>query len=113
MTGMLLQKIEEAGVAVLTLTEGIEEGEFAMSRLTRQETCRQLEILGRAAADMPSAARAALPEIDWVAWASIAKTAVNDNPQVWQAVSELVPATLMWLRVYRNNEPDLFATILA
>jgi uncharacterized protein with HEPN domain len=113
MTGMLLQKIEDAGVAVLTLTEGIEEGEFSKSRLTRQETCRQLEILGQAAVDITPSARAALPEIDWAAWSRIAETVANDNPQVWQVISELVPATLMWIRVYRNNQPDLFTTIPA
>ena len=108
MSGPLLQKIEEAGVAVLTLTEGIEENEFAKSRLTRQETCRQLELLGNAAAEMLPSARAAFSEIDWTEWLGIAETAVNDNPKLWQIITELVPATLMWIRVYRNNQPQLF-----
>lgn len=108
---MLLQTIEEAGVAILTLCEGIEESEFSRSRLTRQETCRQLEILGKAALTIEPVARAAFPEINWAAWVGIAETGSNDNPHVWQVISELVPDTLMWLRVYRNNQPELFATV--
>jgi uncharacterized protein with HEPN domain len=109
MTEMHLQTIEEAGTAVLTLMEGIDESEFSRSRLTRQEVCRQLDSLGLAAFEMSSATRAALPEIDWKAWLAMAEKAAQDNQQLWWVITELVPTTLMWLRVYRNQQPELFA----
>jgi uncharacterized protein with HEPN domain len=108
MTGILLQTIEEAGIAVLTLTEGIDEQEFSRSRLTRQETCRQIEILGRAALDIAPAMHSVFPEIDWKSWSNVAGNAAKDNPRLWWIISELIPATLMWLRVYRNQQPELF-----
>jgi uncharacterized protein with HEPN domain len=111
MTAMLLHKIEETGTAVLTLIEGIDESEFSRSRLTRQEVCRQIDSLGLAALDMSPATRAALPEIDWKTWLAMAEHAAKDNQQLWWVISELVPATLMWLRVYRNQQPELFSTI--
>ncbi|PPD23469.1 MAG: hypothetical protein CTY24_04190 [Methylobacter sp.] len=110
MSQMLLQTIEEAGVAVLTLCEGIEESEFAKSRLTRQEVCRQLGILGIAAHDLAPSMQAALPEIDWASWSNMAESEAKDNPKLWQVISVLVPETLMWLRVYRNQQPELFRT---
>lgn len=110
MNSAVLQKIEDAGVAVLTLCEGIDENEFAKSRLTRQETCRYLDILSQAAVAMPLSERALLPEIDWKAWDAISEASINDNPLLWQVINELVPATLMWLRVYQNNQPNLFAS---
>jgi uncharacterized protein with HEPN domain len=106
---MHLQRIEEAGTAVLTLMEGIDESEFSRSRLTRQEVCRQLDSLGLAALELSSATRAALPEIDWKTWLAMAEKAAKDNQQLWCVITELVPATLMWLRVYRNQQPELFA----
>jgi uncharacterized protein with HEPN domain len=111
MTGMLLLKIEEAGVAVLTLIEGIDESEFSRSRLTRQEVCRQIEILGRAALDISPDMRVALPEVDWKTWLAMTGNAAKDNQQLWWVISELVPTTLMWLRVYRNQQPELFAPV--
>jgi uncharacterized protein with HEPN domain len=111
MIAMQLQKIEEAGIAVLTLTEGLEESEFSRSRLTRQEVCRQIEILGRAALDISPAMHATLPEIDWKTWLAMAGNATKDPQHLWWVIAELVPATLMWLRVYRNQQPELFSTL--
>ena len=109
MTGIYLQRIEEAGTAVLTLMEGIEESEFSRSRLTQQEVCRQLDRVGLAALDMSATTRAALPEIDWKAWLAMAENAAKDNQRLWWVITELVPTTLIWLRVYRNQQPELFA----
>jgi len=49
----LLKTIEEAGIAVLTLTEGLQDSELLASRLTRQEVTRQLRLLLEAAAALP------------------------------------------------------------
>ncbi len=108
----LLSIIEEAGVAVLTLTEGLEKDEFLASRLTRAETQRQLKIMGESAANLPPQMQALLAEVDWAGWHSVARQLGADHAAeqeaLWFAVRALVPATLMWLRVYRTNQPEVF-----
>ena len=108
----LLSIIEEAGVAVLTLTEGLEKDEFLTSRLTRAETQRQLKILSESAANLPPPIQTTLAEVDWSGWQTVARQ-LDENPvaaqeALWFAIQSLVPATLMWLRVYRKNQPDVF-----
>ncbi|MFA5985578.1 MAG: hypothetical protein WC782_16285 [Methylococcaceae bacterium] len=110
---MPLLKIEEAGVAVLTLTEGIEEEDFFRSRLTKQEVCRQITILSHATLDIPAVTRDGLPEINWQTWFAIAEHPTPDNQQLWLAISELIPTTLLWLRVYRTQQPELFNPVSA
>ncbi len=109
----LLSIIEEAGIGVLTLTEGLEQDEFFASRLTRLETQRQLNMMCTSITAMPAPAQTMLAEIDWAGWKMVARqleSAGNDAQQTeWFAVQSLVPATLMWLRVYRSNQPELFA----
>lgn len=108
----LLSIIEEAGVAVLTLTEGLEKDEFLASRLTRAETQRQLKIMGESAANLQPQMQALLAEVDWSGWQRVARQldASGDAAEdaLWFAVRALVPATLMWLRVYRTNQPEVF-----
>jgi uncharacterized protein with HEPN domain len=108
----LLAIIEEAGMAVLTLTEGLEEQEFLRSRLTRAEVTRQLQALAASAADVPPATRKLLPELDWSAWEATARAMSAGGPAqdeaLWFAAESLVPATLMWLRVYKKNQPEVF-----
>jgi len=108
----LLSIIEEAGVAVLTLTEGVEKDEFLASHLTRAETQRQIRIMGETAANLPPSMRSLLAEVDWSGWQTIARQlGENRNAEqeaLWFAVRALVPATLMWLRVYRTNQPEVF-----
>lgn len=108
----LLSIIEEAGVAVLTLTEGLERDEFLSSRLTRLETQRQVKIMSESIASLPLKAQALLAEIDWAGWHGVAQQlgaqANAAQEALWFAVRSLAPATLMWLRVYRVNQPELF-----
>jgi uncharacterized protein with HEPN domain len=108
----LLSLIEEAGIAVLTLTEGLEKDEFLASRLTRAETQRQVKIMGESAANLPPQMQTALAEVDWAGWHSVARQLGADHAAgqeaLWFAVRSLVPATLMWLRVYRTNQPEVF-----
>jgi uncharacterized protein with HEPN domain len=108
----LLSIIDEAGVAVLTLTEGLEKDEFLASRLTRAETLRQVRIMSTSAANVPPRTQALLPEVAWRGWDSLA-CQLGEDPEaqgeaLWFAVRSLVPATLMWLRVYRQNQPHVF-----
>lgn len=108
----LLSIIEEAGVAVLTLTEGVEKDEFLASHLTRAETQRQIRIMGETAANLPPSMRSLLAEVDWSGWQTVARQlGENRNAEqeaLWFAVRALVPATLMWLRIYRTNQPEVF-----
>jgi uncharacterized protein with HEPN domain len=108
----LLSIIEEAGVAVLTLTEGLEKDAFLASRLTRAETRRQVKILSESIANLSPQTLSMLAEVDWEGWHTVARQlgADKDAEQdtLWFAVCSLVPATLMWLRVYRKERPELF-----
>jgi uncharacterized protein with HEPN domain len=108
----LLSIIEEAGVAVLTLTEGVEKDEFLASHLTRAETQRQIRIMGESAANLPPPMRSLLAEVDWSGWQTVARQLGEnrdaEQEALWFAVRALVPATLMWLRVYRTNQPEVF-----
>lgn len=108
----LLSIIEEAGIAVLTLTEGLEKDEFLASRLTRAETQRQVKILSESAASLPPRMQTALAEVDWGGWHAVARQLGEnrdaEQEALWFAVRSLVPATVMWLRVYRTNQPEVF-----
>jgi uncharacterized protein with HEPN domain len=108
----LLSIIEEAGTAVMILTEDLEEAELLGSRLTRAEVQRQLKIMSDIAARLPANTHKLLAEIDWDGWQMVARQ-LNDggaaaDTALWFATHSLVPAILMWLRVYRENQPELF-----
>lgn len=112
LNALLLSTIEEAGVAVLTLTECLQQNEFLRSRLTRAESLRQLRVMGASIVSVPAPTQRLLPEIDWPGWLVVARElekrgAVQDEA-LWFAVRSLVPATLTWLRVYRQNQPQVF-----
>jgi len=104
--------IQEAGEAVLTLTEGLAQGELLASRLTRAEVTRQLVVLASAMKGMPHDLVQAMPEIDWAGWrgveVSLRQPGMARDEALWFGVVSLVPATLSWLRVYRQNSPALF-----
>ena len=108
----LLSIIEQAGVAVLTLTEGLEKEEFLASRLTRAETQRQVKTLSESIANFAPQMQTLLAEVDWAGWHIVARQLGADKgaeqEALWFAVSSLVPATLMWLQVYRKEQPEIF-----
>lgn len=108
----LLSIIEEAGIAVLTLTEGLEKDEFLASRLTRAETRRQITTLSESVANLAPHTLTTLAEVDWAGWQTVARQLGADPGEeqeaLWFAVRALVPATLMWLRVYRKEQPEIF-----
>jgi uncharacterized protein with HEPN domain len=111
-TAPMLQLINDAGEAVLILTDGLAPSELSRSRLTRAEVQRQLLCLAGTLADAPDALRHLLPEIDWAGWRALRLALPSPGaPQdeaMWFAVQSLVPATLNWLRVYRIERPELF-----
>ncbi|WP_345534655.1 hypothetical protein [Viridibacterium curvum] len=108
-----MHTIEEAGSSILILTEGLEREEFLRSRLTRAEVSRQLIILGNSIAQLPPEAHAAMPEIGWDGWSTTGRQLSTpgsaQDDALWFAVISLVPATLMWLRVYRESQPGMFS----
>jgi hypothetical protein len=108
----LFKLIEEAGEGVLLLVEDLQEPEFVRSRLTRSEVLRQLKTMADTLAALPQAARAAMPEIEWDGWRAAAIAMAGEgsarDETAWFAARSLVPATLSWLRVYRNAEPAMF-----
>jgi len=73
-TAAMLALIEEAGAAVLVLVDGVEELEFARSRLTRFEVGRQLLVMADLLESLPVTAQRAMPEIDWAGWRMVALT---------------------------------------
>jgi hypothetical protein len=109
----LLGLIEQAGIAVATLTEGLERQELLRSRLTRAEVLRQLKTLADSAAQVEPSLREAMPELDWSGWDTLrARFALPPGAELDEALSfaceALVPATLLWLRVYQQSQPELF-----
>lgn len=109
----LLGLIEQAGTAIATLVEGLEQDELLRSRLTRAEVLRQLKILADSAAQLGASARDAMPELDWSGWDSMrerfdAPPGEALDTALWFACESLVPATLLWLRVYQQSQPELF-----
>lgn len=109
----LLKTMEETGVGVLTLVEGVQDTDLLASRLTRQEVTRLARLMLEAAAALPSEIRQAMPEIDWSGMTAVGKTlagepgAALDEALVFCSRA-LTPALMMWLRVYQQQHPDWF-----
>jgi uncharacterized protein with HEPN domain len=105
--------LEEAATAVLTLSEGLDEQEFFATRLTQQEVLRQLRIMAATADNLTQELKVTLAEIDWAGWSALGMqlniAGGPDHDAIWFGVRSLVPAMLMWLRVYRQNQPEVFA----
>ncbi|MBZ8138979.1 hypothetical protein CLD22_03575 [Rubrivivax gelatinosus] len=112
LTAAMLQLVHEAGEAVLILVDGVGESDFRRSRLTRAEARRQLLVVARTLTSLPAAAQAGLPEIDFDGWRYVGAALLEDGPgaddAAWFAASALLPATLGWLKLYRQQTPQLF-----
>jgi len=109
----LLGLVEQAGLAVVTLVEGLAREELLRSRLTRVEVLRQLRTLADSAARLPDSVRTQMPEADWAGWETLRPTlhgpagpALDDT--LWFASTSLAPALLLWLRVYRQSHAEWF-----
>jgi uncharacterized protein with HEPN domain len=111
----LLKSVVEAGEGVLTLAEGLQDDELRRSRLTRQTLLRLLQEMAAALTAVPPEARAAMPEIDWPGWLALPQAighadANQAHDGLVFGVHSLVPATLMWFRVYQPQHPQWFDT---
>lgn len=105
----MLQLIRDCGEGTLVLVEGLAEDELLRSRLTRAEVQRQLGVMAGTLASLSPEVQAAMPEIDWAAWRAtgpaLAQPGAAQDQALWFAVRSLVPATLLWLRVYGQPRP--------
>ncbi|MDO9199138.1 hypothetical protein [Rhodoferax sp.] len=109
----LLGIIEQAGTAIATLIEGLDRGELLRSRLTRGEVLRQLKTLADSVGQIEVSVRREMPELDWTGWDAMRPRFSGPSGQsldeaLWFACESLVPATLLWLRVYQESLPELF-----
>jgi len=108
----MLGILEEAGTGVLTLAETLSEEEFFASRLTKEEVLRYLRTMAETAENLADAVKAQMPEIDWAGWSllrgKLKDPVAPDREAAWFGVNSLVPATLLWLRLYKKNQPELF-----
>jgi hypothetical protein len=114
----LLKTIDDTGVAVLTLTEGIEDAELLASRLTRAEVTRQLRLFTEAAIALPDELSQSMPEVDWpgigAAGVALAGPIGQEMDEaIVMATRALIPTTLMWMRVYKQQHPEWFSMSLA
>jgi uncharacterized protein with HEPN domain len=110
----MLHLITDAGEGVLVLVDGLQPSELLRSRLTRGEVQRQLQLMAGTLGALSPAAQAALPEVDWAGWRGVSVALAMPTGQalddaLWFGASALVPATLLWLRVYRESQPALFS----
>ncbi|HET9959031.1 MAG TPA: hypothetical protein VFQ61_31285 [Polyangiaceae bacterium] len=99
-----LEEIASRLEDILTLTEGLEQPEFARSRITRQEVYRQLQAAATDVCQLSSVVRETLAELDFGAWQKL-RTELAENQgdptgACWSALLQLVPDTLSWLRVH-------------
>jgi hypothetical protein len=74
---------------------------------------RQLKTLAASMAQLGAPVRLAMPELDWSGWESMrarfdAPSGEALDDALWFACESLVPATLLWLRVYQQSQPALF-----
>jgi uncharacterized protein with HEPN domain len=114
-SGAMLGILQEAGNSVLIMTEGLEYDEFFKSRITQHEVLRQLQIMADTTFNLSYELKQRMLEIDWEAWSALSiqftKTNESMHEAVWFAVRSLVPATLLWLRVFQKSSPELFSFV--
>lgn len=114
LTGAMLGLLEQLGLDIITLTEGLSEAEFFSSRLARAQVLQRLGSMTRTVADLPVEVRQRMPEIDWEAWdalATILPGSAHHPLQIWVAVQELTPMTVQRLKGYRKQQPRLFSIV--
>lgn len=113
LAGALLGILEETGESILILTEGIEPEEFFASKLTQQQVLNCIRTMTETAANVPAEIKQRLLEIDWAGWAMLGgqlnREGGFERDAVWFCIRSLVPATLMWLRVFQKSAPELFS----
>lgn len=109
-TARVFALVEQACTDVLTLTEGLEMEHLLASRLTRPEVRRQTMRIASSLAGLTPQERSALPELEWDSWSELPglleSGGTSEDDALCIAVESLMPVTLMWLRLYRNQPPQ-------
>ena len=109
----MLLSLDEVCTNVLILAEGLEKDEFLSSRLTRAEVKHQILTMTGLAKNISPAICNTMPELDWAGFElltfQIGQGGIAENEAIWFAVTSLIPATLMWLRIYKKDNPSLFS----
>ena len=109
----MLMSLDEVCTNVLILAEGLEKDEFLSSRLTRAEVKHQILTMTGLAKNISPAIRHRMPELDWAGFevlsVQIGQSGQAENEALWFSITSLIPATLMWLRVYKKTHPTLFS----
>lgn len=63
-------------------------------------------------AEISAATRDRMPELEWAGWKVMTRALkgrkAKADEALWFAARSLVPATIMWLRLYRQKRPELF-----
>lgn len=113
----LLGLVEQGATDILTLTENLDPDELLRTRLTRGEVMRRLRQIGACLLELEADGRERLPELDWAGWRTLGalldgREGVQRDEAITFACSSLVPATLLWLRVHRQSQPELFRLAL-
>jgi uncharacterized protein with HEPN domain len=114
LSGAMLGLMERIALDIMILTGEFGEEEFFNSRLTRLQTLQLLGSFAQTAANLPAATRELMPEIDWGAWAALAKalnTPEKHPMQIWVAIKELTPVTVQHLHNYKRKQPQLFSIV--
>lgn len=114
LTAAMLGIIEKLGLDIMVLTEEVDADEFFASRMTCAQTLQLLRSLAQTAANLPAGTREHMREVDWAAWAELAKILPypSKHPfQIWVAIKELTPLTVQHLHKYRRKQPQLFSIV--
>lgn len=114
LTGAMLGLMERIALDIMVLTDEISEDDFFKSRLTKHQTLQLLGSLAQTAANLHSATRERMHEIDWAAWASLqaALSRPEQHPlQIWVAIKELTPMTVQHLHDYKRKQPQMFSIV--
>lgn len=93
---------------VLAYTEGFGQESFAVSGLTYDATVRNPELLGEAAARIPSEVRDGYPEILWRQIIATRNRLIHgylgiDNDILWSIVAQDIPALVPQLLLLKSD----------
>ena len=96
---------------VLSYTDGLDYSAFIADGLTYDATLRKLQLIGQAAANIPSEVQDAHPSIPWHAIVGtrnrLAHSYIHINNEViWSIIRNAVPDLLLSLRDLLSTTPD-------
>ena len=91
---------------VMLYTEGFDQQRFVASGLNHDATLRNLELIGKAANQIPEATRAMMPQIQWRQIIAVRNRIAHgylglDNDTLWSVICDDVPALIVELEKLR------------